>query len=329
MWNSATAWLPTAFLISFIFPNPVLAEVETSLPALSESDTSESPDASATRAPGPGEMQRQFESQEEFEAAVRAHIEAERAAAWEKAHPPGRRTAAQMMGAPPGSIRVAPSPPNAQEFRERFEDKFDISELRVGIDESASGAPGKFEITGDLVPASFQSEEGAPPLAESVSAAFLMEEAASFGIVDLDDVVLRYTWTGPTGWLYADYHREIGGLRLDTSDIRFEIDPEGHIRRIHGNLPPVPEDLFTAVSRPILTEDEAREVATAEVIAAGRTLFFPVQLTLVLEPMSPYVIWRTENWSPGDRGMIFSSIRIDAATGEVLDYREHERHECH
>ncbi len=151
MWNSATAWLPTAFLISFIFPNPVLAEVETSLPALSESDTSESPDASATRAPDPGEMQRQFESQEEFEAAVRAHIEAERAAAWEKAHPPGRRTAAQMMGAPPGSIRVAPSPPNAQEFRERFEDKFDISELRVGIDESASGAPGKFEITGDLV----------------------------------------------------------------------------------------------------------------------------------------------------------------------------------
>ncbi len=206
MWNSATAWLPTAFLISFIFPNPVLAEVETSLPALSESDTSESPDASATRALGPGEMQRQFESQAESETALRAHIEAERAAAWEKAHPPGRRTAAQMMGAPPGSIRVAPSPPNAQEFRERLESRVDISEVQVNLDGRAETSPGKFKLQGDLIPALVQPVDGlALPAPESVAAAFLNENAALFGIVDVDDLVLVSAEIGADGASFVSY----------------------------------------------------------------------------------------------------------------------------
>jgi hypothetical protein len=328
MWNSATAWLPTAFLISFIFPNPVLAEVETSLPALSESDTSESPDASATRAPDPGEMQRQFESQEEFEAALRAHIEAERAAAWEKAHPPGRRTAAQMMGAPPGSIRVAPSPPNAQEFRERLESRVDISEVQVNLDGRAETSPGKFKLQGDLIPALVQPMENKEiPTAESVAAAFLNENAALFGIVDVDDLILVSAEIVARGASFVSYHRQVGGVRLSNFSIKFHIDPEGRIERIWGRIPAAPEDLYESVQRPILTEEEAREVATTELLSTGRHIWLTTRLTLILESAPPYLIWEASNDSPGNGGFINSRVKINAATGEVLDRHEVERRE--
>jgi hypothetical protein len=279
--------------------------------------------------PAPGEAP-EFQSQEEFEAALRAHIEAERSKEQEKAAPSGRRSAAQMMGVPPGSIRVAPSPPNAQAFRERFEEKFDISEIQVDIDGSAGASPGKFKLVGDLMPTSVPpTEDQEIPTVESVAAAFLNENAALFGIVDVDDLVLVSAEIGADGASFVSYHRKVGGVRLSNFGIQFHIDPEGRIERIWGRIPAIPEDLYASVQRPILTEEEAREVAIAELLATGRDIWLATRMALILESTPPYLMWQASNTSPGNGGMIRRIIKIDAATGEVLDHHESVRREFH
>jgi Zn-dependent metalloprotease len=163
------------------------------------------------------------------------------------------------------------------------------------------------------------------PAPELVAADFLNQNAALFGIIDSDDLVLVTADIRSDGGSLVSYRREVGGVRLSDYYIMFHIDPEGRIERIWGRIPAAPEDLYESVQRPILTEEEAREVATTELLSTGRHIWLTTRLTLILESAPPYLIWEASNDSPGNGGIINSRVKINAATGEVLDRHEVER----
>ena len=178
------------------------------------------------------------------------------------------------------------------------------------------------------MPTSLQPTENQEiPTGESVAAAFLNENAALFGIVDVDDLILVSAEIVAGGASFVSYHRQVGGVRLSNFSIKFHIDPEGRIERIWGRIPAAPEDLYASVQRPILTEEEAREVAITELLATGRDIWLATRMTLILESKPPYLMWQAYNTSPGNGGTIHTKIKINAATGEILDHHESVRRE--
>ena len=224
-----------------------------------------------------------------------------------------RISPAEMAGISPDAVRVAPPPPDAASFRESFESRYPVTEILLNINGSADFSPGRFILRGDLTPAAAADPAVVAAGPRAIAEAFIMEEVANFGIVDLADLQEVDMETGPSGWSNATYHRLVGGLRLDHSVIQLLIDPAGRVTTVQGVLPLVPDALYDAVRQPVLTRDEVLAIASHELAAARRdpNLAKHPRLSAISDP--PYVVWT-----------VSSSVIlvIDAATGEVLERRE-------
>jgi hypothetical protein len=224
-----------------------------------------------------------------------------------------RISPAEMAGISPDAIRVAPPPPDAASFRDSFESRYLVTEIILNIDGSADVSPGRFIVRGDLTPAAAADPVVVAAGLRAIAEAFILEEVANFGIVDLADLQEVDMETGPSGWSNATYHRFVGGLRLDYAVIQLSIDPAGRVTTVDGQLPPVPDALYDAVQQPVLTREEVLVIASRELAAAGRDPNLAKHPRLSATPDPPYVVWK-----------VSSSVNlvIDAATGEVLERRE-------
>jgi hypothetical protein len=224
-----------------------------------------------------------------------------------------RAPAAETAGSSSSAIRVAPQPPDARSFRESFESRYSATDIQLNIDGSADVSPGRFIVRGDLTPAAAENPAVVAAGPRAIAEAFLAEEATTFGILDLADMEEVLVETGPMGWSLVTYHRRVGGLRLEGAVMQLEIDPAGRIQIVEGKLPPVPVELYDALSQPVLSRDEVMAITSRELVAAGRDPNLAKHPYLIATSNPPYVVWK-----------VSSSVNlvIDASTGEVL-----ERHE--
>lgn len=183
----------------------------------------------------------------------------------------------------------------------------------MNIDGSTEVSPGRFVVRGDLTPAAAADSAVVAAGPRAIAETFLMEEAATFGIVDLADLEEVGVDTGPTGWSLVTYHRRVGGLRLEGAVTQLQIDPAGRIRTVSGELPPVPVALYDALREPTISRVEVMAIASIELAAAGRDPNFAKHPSLIAIPNPPYVVWTVRS----DVNLV-----IDASSGEVIERSE-------
>jgi Zn-dependent metalloprotease len=207
-------------------------------------------------------------------------------------------------------------PPNLlNHFQGRYGavDDFLISTLQ----ETADGPLGHINIRGHIVPAGEIQGVTREERARATAIAFIKEERELLDIgnpAELRETSMRIDEQGGSAIAYGWY---LGDLPLLDSRIQIHTGPDGAISRVHATLKPVPPELYEAIGKRTLKENEIIKIVQRNLVLPGREN----EVKLISEPgkfaswRSPYVVWAALA-SVEDKPAW--SYTIDAFTGEIL-----------
>ena len=187
-----------------------------------------------------------------------------------------------------------------------------VSRLEATID----GPLGSLRISGRLLPRVVAPGDTPKDRARGVARGFLEQEAVLLDIPDFDEIRETDLRMADDGTASVHYTRSIGSLELPDSNYRIDVEPSGAIRLVSVSLVPVGSDLYRAVKRPTITEDEVRASVLRDLAKPDESAAPIVSaIRKIATWREPYVLW-TASGSRGGRPAW--SYAFDAFSGKLL-----------
>ncbi len=189
-----------------------------------------------------------------------------------------------------------------------------ISEVMVRQIKSHLGPRKAIDITGAITPKAEIKGKDKLQRSRAVSRAFILGEPSIFGITRADEI--KELRVGSiSGYTLFRYRRTVGGLPLEGMEMVVNVSPDEKVTYVSANIVLAPPELYDAVKKKTITQDEAISVIkqdlAKEVITPGGIQVFKIEKFAV--PSPPWVIWKADV-KPGK--WLF---RIDAFTGEIIN----------
>ncbi len=209
-------------------------------------------------------------------------------------------------------------------FKSRYEMPEDM--IVSTLKETPDGPQGSINVLGRLnaaPPAGATREERV----RSATRAFLEREAAVLDIADLSEIrelSLKFEDDVPQEWLRGSsiihYQRYIGGILLSQNIYRFNLDPAGIIKNFQATLVPVSADLYAAVKREKITEQEARAIVDRDLaeLAIQKAGLVIDESTLAANWKAPHVLWDVRGTYEAEHDKVTWYYGIDALSGKIV-----------
>lgn len=202
-----------------------------------------------------------------------------------------------------------------------FKDKFPEAEItRLDMQQTPYGPRGNLHI-GDIKISSKIKKgllsEDKIERARGIAQWFMKEEASTLGFTEMKEIRERNNKTdlGKTDKVSFCYDRYIGDLHLEGTPICITIDFDENISDIIAYLVPSSPELYKAVAKLTITEDEVRKIIEDDRNSEGNKVTVK-NIFKVAVPMAPYVVWKAMS-----RGM----YTINAFTGEIIQKIETQK----
>lgn len=225
---------------------------------------------------------------------------------------------------------------NGQGVEEYLTQKYHINrqahDVSSTLQQTPYGPQGTLHFRGEMAPPPGRvtrnmvtTGETTHDRARALARAFLQEEAALFGVTNMEEI--RETKIGTDkghdgDYTYLRYGRYIHGVELEGVDVRMAVGPDETIRHGMAQLAPAPPELYEAARRPTLTEADIRRVIEAD-LQAPEVTPGDIQISKLKQlaiPAPPYVLWTA--WAyvadRGGGGQGSWDYRMNAFTGEIL-----------
>jgi hypothetical protein len=220
------------------------------------------------------------------------------------------------------SLKSYKLPPNLKKhLQEKYKNQ--IKEITSNIQETPQGPRGSLDIMGHILPKNIESTSGGKEdRARAIAKAFLEDEAELLGLPDLKEVreyklVTDKVFAGEYVHIYFD--RYIDDLQLDKASIHIKIGPDEAITYVSATLVAAPSELYQAVTKQTITEEEALKTVEKDLKAHGSD---PKEMNVLHSskfaiPTPPYAIWSLDvNLK---RKPARWSYTIDAFTGNIRE----------
>jgi len=236
------------------------------------------------------------------------------------------------------SLKTYKLPPNLKKhLQEKYKDQ--IKEVTSNIQETPQGPRGTLGIMGNIKPKNaemitkLKNDEATirPRKIESVSGAkadharaiadaFLIDEADLLGLPDLKEL-REYKISTDMGhdgeYTEIYYTRYIDDLPLDKTYLHIEIGPDESIMYVNATLIPAPPQLYEAVTRKTVTEEEARSIIEKDLMSKKvEAANLVIDIKKYAISSSPYVVWKVAANAKRGRGKW--EYVLDALTGRVI-----------
>jgi len=204
--------------------------------------------------------------------------------------------------------------PNLKQY---LVDKYGIDDVMSSVYQTPNGPKGHLGTFGKISPEPLRMNmkeiPGEHGRAKAIAKAFMVEEADLLGINDMNEFhesVVKMTIANIdyTGLIY---NRFIDDLPLKNARIHFDVGPNDTITGVSADLVPAPPELYAAVKKETLTEDQARKIVQRD-LKSAKIAFNPSNMGEFKKfaiPDPPYVIWEVRD---------VYIYTIDAFTGEIL-----------
>ena len=233
-----------------------------------------------------------------------------------------------------GQLALAQNEPlkiNGKEVKEYLMEKYKLrkDDVRSEIQQTPNGPSGKLHINSFERPFTPQNvvitDTSVQGRVRAIAQAFLKEDVALLGITNMDEIreIRIDTTKGREGdYTTVRYSRYIDNLELDGVYIRIDIGPDERIIGVNAEIMPAPPELYEAVKKKTLTEDEIRKIVEDDIKtnpAAKKTLKMAggsksLKLEKIAIPSTPYVVWKVKS--------VVWDYTIDAFTSEILEKHE-------
>ncbi len=210
---------------------------------------------------------------------------------------------ARAQSAPTGtgttdkSLKAYKLPPNLKKY---FHDKYNdqIDDISSNLQETPQGPRGTMYISGHIkTNITASTHENNPDSARKIAQAFLKDEGELLGLKDLNELREESIRTdiGPGGEItHVYYVRYIGNFPLDGATLHVVVGPDNTITYTRASLVPVPAELYQAVSKKTISEDDVRQIIEKDLRSKGITLSDVVITDIKQYAMTsqPYVVWK-------------------------------------
>jgi hypothetical protein len=229
-----------------------------------------------------------------------------------------------------GQLALAQNEPlkiNGKEVKEYLMEKYKLrkDDVRSEIQQTPNGPSGKLHINSFERPFTPQNvvitDTSVQGRVRAIAQAFLKEDAALLGITNMDEIreIRIDTTKGREGdYTTVRYSRYIDNLELDGVYIRIDIGPDERIIGVNAEIMPAPPELYEAVKKKTLTEDEIRKIVEHDLGSTKKDLtgMKISEIKKIAIPSPPYVIWTANAGVKSDQGTW--GYQIDAFTGEII-----------
>ena len=213
---------------------------------------------------------------------------------------------------------------NGKEVKEYLIEKYKLHKENVisEIQQTPNGPSGTLHLRGDIKPKDIViTEDTVQGHAKAIAKAFLEKESNLLGIANMKEIqeTKINTIKGYRGDITSvHFRRYIDKLELENVDIRITIGPNETITSIGASLVPPPPELYEAVKKKTLTEDEIRKIVEYDLGSTKKDLtgMKISEIRKIAIPSPPYVIWTANAGVKSDQGMW--GYQIDAFTGEII-----------
>lgn len=240
----------------------------------------------------------------------------------------------QVLAQNVSEVSSKPYTINGKEVKDYLMEKYKLhkGDVRSEIQQTPNGPSGKFHFMRDLGGgialkniATINNVQGRENRARAIAQAFLREEATLLGISNIDEIreMKTDTFTSPYTNLTTTnihYRRYIDGLELKDTYIGITIGHYETIRSVNAELVPTPPDLYEAVKKSTLTEDEAHKIMEEDLLSAtNKSDSKEIDISEIKKmaiSTNPYVIWTANAGVRGDHGMW--KYKLNAFTGEII-----------
>ena len=183
------------------------------------------------------------------------------------------------------------------------------------LEATADGPHGTLRIVGRLLPRVVAPGETPKDRARGVARGFLEQEAALLDIPDFEEIRETDLRMADDGTASVHYTRSIGPLELPDANYRIDVEPIGAIRLVSVSLVPVGSELYRAVNRPTITEDEVRASVLRDLAKPDESAPIVSAIRKIATWREPYVLWTAS----GSRGRKPAwSYAFDAFSGKLL-----------
>lgn len=207
-------------------------------------------------------------------------------------------------------------------LKKRLMDKYkEIGEVTSTLQETPHGPSGKLYIHGEMAPDEVPVVEGEHAWERGMAKGFLKQEAAMFGITDMDEIQERLVSSsiGYYGEItHVHFHRIINGLVLENSYFHITVDAIRNISSVSAGVVPSPPELYEATKKPTLSEDKIIKIIEENLKTSKSKPNFKLnKLEKLAIHAAPYVIWSVDVILIDKLGRW--KYRIDAFSGEILE----------
>jgi hypothetical protein len=223
-------------------------------------------------------------------------------------------------------IHSEPFKINGKEVKEYLMEKYKLhkDDVRSEILQTPNGPSGELHINSfekPITPPNVVVTEGTVEgRARAIAQAFFRDEASFLGITAIDEIreVRINTIKGDRGQVTSvHYRRYINNVELENMHIRITVGTEETITNMSANLVAPPLELYEAVRKKTLTENEIRQIIKQDLGATKDLTGMKIsEIKKVAIPSPPYIVWTANAGVKSDHGMW--GYRIDAFTGEII-----------
>jgi len=214
----------------------------------------------------------------------------------------------------PGGVRPYSRPANLTAY---FNSRYpQITTVTDQMEATPEGPLGSFSVHGRLVPRVIDGTGTPEDRARAIARAFVLEEAQLLDLVDAAEIRDSPVTYKDNGTAVVHFSRDIGGIPLAGYFIRIEVKVDGAISVAHASLVPSPSDLYAAVRRDPISQDEVRTIVERDLTIPGQPRALTIdEPALGARWQPPYVVWDVHG-AVGIKPAWFYSI--DAFKGKIL-----------
>jgi hypothetical protein len=194
------------------------------------------------------------------------------------------------------SLKSYKLPPNLKKhLQEKYKDQ--IYEVSSNIQETPQGPRGTLNISGHIKQKKFETTSGDKAGRVRAHAnAFLKDESELLGLLDLNELrEYKIATTMGHDGEYTDiyYARYIDDLHFENAMVHITIGPDESIMFVTAVLVPASSELYNAVTKKMITENEVSKIIERDLKAHG---FEPEDVAISnvnksALSTSPYVVW--------------------------------------
>ncbi len=195
------------------------------------------------------------------------------------------------------SLKGYKLPPNLKKyFIGKYKDQID--DISSNLQETPQGPRGTMYISGHIkTNITASTRENDPDSARRIAQAFLKDEVELLGLTDLNELREESIKTdiGRGGAItHVYYERYIGNFALDGATLHIVVGPDNTITYTRASLVPAPGELYKAVAKKTISEDDVRQLIEKDLGSKGIALSDVLMTDIKQYAMSsqPYVVWK-------------------------------------